>query len=1353
MSIGTLLFNGNNSIYCGANSILNLPGDFTIDFFAKSNITTPAASSVTIVNGPYSAGGDWVGITLNNTYSNVPAYNNRLSVKFWFGTGGLPVINGNRNVMDTRLHFISIQRSVGVISIYIDGVLDAQANVAVSPIKFDLGVYVGAYPNNTGGWNGYLANLRIVKGTALYSSNFTPPSANLTAVAGTVLLLQMANNAPFIDSSPNAIAFASSAILPVSSALVTISSTGYQTTGATDLISAFAPYAGGRQSATTGYQISAGVDLNTIFKQYVSGTQAATTGYQTSAGADLNSVFEAQVGTTWIAMGSGTASTVWATSAVDNSNVYVGGAFTNIGGDPLKKYIAKWNGTTWQAMGSGINPTVWGIFARDNSNVYVGGEFTDIGGDTNKKYIAKWNGTTWQAMGSGTSGSVRCIRAYDNSNVYVGGYFTDIGGDTNKKYIAKWNGTTWQAMGSGMGPGATGVVGSSGVAFTISAYDNSNVYVGGEFTDVGGDTNKKYIAKWDGQTWQRMGSGISSGVAGVRAISAVDNSNVYVGGDFTDIGGDTFKKYIAKWDGATWQRMDPGITDRVLSISSYDNLNVYVGGWFTDIGGDTFKKYIAKWDGTTWQRAGSGAQNFVRTINALDNANLYVGGEFTDVGGDTNKAYVAKWTNNYIPPKGNTWIAMGSGTTSNVLAISAYDNSNIYVGGEFTNIGGDTFKKYFAKWDGITWQRVDSGLQNLVTSIFARDNSNVYVGGIFTDIGGDTNKKYIAKWNGTTWQAMGSGTSSYVRTLFAKDNSNVYVGGYFPDIGGDTNKKYIAKWDGTTWQAMGSGMGEGATATAGTVWGISAYDNSNVYVGGEFLDVGGDTNKKYIAKWDGATWQRMGSGISSGIAGLRAISAVDNSNVYVGGYFTDIGGDTFKKYIAKWDGTTWQRVSSGLSDRVISFSSYDNSNVYVGGGFTDIGGDTFKSRIAKWDGTTWQRTGSGAQSFVNSISARDNANVYVGGYFTDVGGDTNKAYVAKWTNNYIEAQKGITWTAMGTGTNGYVWYMSAKNKYNIYVAGEFPDVGGDTNKKMITKWDGFTWRAMGSGATGTVLWAVSAVDELNVYVGGLFTNVSGLNVNNIAKWTGMTWQAMGIGTDSWTRSISAVDNSNVYAAGNFTSAGGVANTRCIAKWNGTAWQAMGTGTDTTAYAVHARDNSNVYVGGAFTSAGGVANTTRIAKWNGTAWQAMGNGVVGGSGIVNAITSVDNSNIYVGGSFLDVGGDTFKNRITRWDGTTWQRMGAGVTGTVMGITVLDNSNVYVGGMFPNVGGDTFKKFIVKWDGATWQAMGSGVDTRVGQIDRVNAIAALDVSNVYICGGFQSIGGDANKAYVAKWTNDY
>jgi hypothetical protein len=52
-------------------------------------------------------------------------------------------------------------------------------------------------------YTGYLSILRIVKGTAVYTGNFTPPTTPLTAIANTSLLLNFTNGGVFDGATKN----------------------------------------------------------------------------------------------------------------------------------------------------------------------------------------------------------------------------------------------------------------------------------------------------------------------------------------------------------------------------------------------------------------------------------------------------------------------------------------------------------------------------------------------------------------------------------------------------------------------------------------------------------------------------------------------------------------------------------------------------------------------------------------------------------------------------------------------------------------------------------------------------------------------------------------------------------------------------------------------------------------------------------------------------------------------------------------------------------------------------------------------------------------------------------------------
>jgi len=77
--------------------------------------------------------------------------------------------------------------------------------------------------------------------------------------------------------------------------------------------------------------------------------------------------------------------------------------------------------------------------------------------------------------------------------------------------------------------------------------------------------------------------------------------------------------------------------------------------------------------------------------------------------------------------------------------------------------------------------------------------------------------------------------------------------------------------------------------------------------------------------------------------------AVSGSDVYVGGDFAQAGGSPFNG-IARWDGSSWYPLGSGVNNDV-SALAVSGSDVYVGEGFTEAGGSPANG-IARWDGSS-----------------------------------------------------------------------------------------------------------------------------------------------------------------------------------------------------------------------------------------------------------------------------------------------------------------------------------------------------------------------------------------------------------------
>ena len=126
-----------------------------------------------------------------------------------FGGGGT---DGTAIVTLNAWTHVALVRNAGVFYVYVNGVLDITVNSssAASSIPFTTfnTIEVGRTQDGTSpDWFGNISNYRFVKGTAVYTSAFTPPSVPLTAITNTNLLTlqnnQSINNNLFLDNSTN----------------------------------------------------------------------------------------------------------------------------------------------------------------------------------------------------------------------------------------------------------------------------------------------------------------------------------------------------------------------------------------------------------------------------------------------------------------------------------------------------------------------------------------------------------------------------------------------------------------------------------------------------------------------------------------------------------------------------------------------------------------------------------------------------------------------------------------------------------------------------------------------------------------------------------------------------------------------------------------------------------------------------------------------------------------------------------------------------------------------------------------------------------------------------------------------
>jgi len=187
-----------SNYFDGTGDYLNTPtnaaftfgtGDLTLECWIYQTATSTSTYRVIFADNVYGGTG---GYTL---YS----YNNALNL--W--KGGSEVIAPAGTITLNVWTHVAWTRSGSSNRLFING---TQVGATTTDATNYTGTmsYIGASVTGTLPFAGYISNARIVKGTALYTTTFTPSTAPLTAITNTSLLTCQSNR--FVDNSTNAFA-------------------------------------------------------------------------------------------------------------------------------------------------------------------------------------------------------------------------------------------------------------------------------------------------------------------------------------------------------------------------------------------------------------------------------------------------------------------------------------------------------------------------------------------------------------------------------------------------------------------------------------------------------------------------------------------------------------------------------------------------------------------------------------------------------------------------------------------------------------------------------------------------------------------------------------------------------------------------------------------------------------------------------------------------------------------------------------------------------------------------------------------------------------------------------------------
>jgi hypothetical protein len=539
-----------------------------------------------------------------------------------------------------------------------------------------------------------------------------------------------------------------------------------------------------------------------------------------------------------------------------------------------------------------------------------------------------------------------------------------------------------------------------------------------------------------------------------------------------------------------------------------------------------------------------------------------------------------------------------------------------------------------------------------------------------------------------------------------------------------------------------------------------------IFIGGQFTRVGPRTGPGVEVALNGTQTPGLpeisGAGPTLGggaTTGLRAVVADGSGGWYVSGLFTHVGAAARTNLAHILADHSVDAAFNPSMNGSVNALAVSGSTLYLGGLFTLVDGQV-RNNIAALntaDGSL-KAFNPNADAAVNALAvSSDGLIVYAGGNgFATIGGQSRTALAA------LNAADGSATTTFNPVLSGGLPSVSALaiSGSTLYVAGNFNMVGALSRRALAAL-------SIGGANDGNVVAAFDpaptyfscvpcasieamAVSGSTVYVGGSFDTIGGQSRDNLAGLNAADGSATAFDPGPHQNILSlAASGSIVYVGGGFNSIGGQPRNYMAAlnaaDGSATAFNPNPNGTVSTIGV----SGSAVYLGGQFSSLGGVLRNSlaaiNAADGTATAWDAHGDGMNGNYVIVDALT-VSGSTMYVGGSFVTIGGQARNNiaSLNLADGiaTAWD---PDCSGSVNAIALSGNL-VYAGGSFLNIGGQQ-RFFLAALDATN----GTATSWDPSPDSSVYAIV-VSAGTVYVSGGFLHVSGEVRSGLAAFNTAD-
>lgn len=308
----------------------------------------------------------------------------------------------------------------------------------------------------------------------------------------------------------------------------------------------------------------------------------------------------------------------------------------------------------------------------------------------------------------------------------------------------------------------------------------------------------------------------------------------------------------------------------------------------------------------------------------------------------TKEIYVRRWN-------GQDWVEIGEGSASGGgisqtgggsfwprLAIAR--DGTIFVAWKYVNTL-DVERIYLRKWDGQGWVEVGP---HSASPPGVRQGRSLSAPALALSPAGTPHLAwhekvikfhvYMLRWDGRAWVEVSEGSASgdgirlnvdlyhYDPALAFAPDGLMYLA-WKASLYVDRGEIYVLRWDGSRWSQVGqnSALEGGISNTydnSDHPW-VAVAPNGMPYV--IWLDKGdGLSGGVYLRRWNGSSWEEVGSGSASGFgldgdaAGVPRLAISPDNEPFVS-YPVNPGYERFGVYVQRWDGSAWVAAGVGAA--------------------------------------------------------------------------------------------------------------------------------------------------------------------------------------------------------------------------------------------------------------------------------------------------------------------------------------------------------------------------------------------------------------------------------------------------------